>query len=130
MSGRAKGFALLGVVFLLGAAAGGGGVFAMVERQHAAIARGDAGALENKRLKSLTKKLDLDDAQRAQIQAVLTRDKDDSKALSREMMERCGQPLRDHKKEVDAEIRAVLRPEQQAKFDAMVDERKRHAVVR
>ena len=38
------------------------------------------------------------------------------------LMERCAGPLREQRARVDAEIRAVLTPEQQQRFDKLVKE--------
>ncbi len=46
------------------------------------------------------------------------------------MMERCGQPLRDHKRDVEAQIRAELRPDQQTKYDKLTEERKSRVRLR
>jgi len=122
-----RGYLVLAFVFVLGAAAGGGGAFAWHEQRQAAMFRDRGGPdFEGHRLHGLARRLDLDAAQQDKIRAILTDDRDESRALGRDMFDRCGQPLRDHKAKVDAAIRAVLRPDQQARYDALVEERREH----
>ncbi len=124
---RVKAHLFVAAVFLLGAAAGGGASYAYVERRHAALLRDDGGrGFEDRRIRGLARKLDLDDAQETQVRAILDQDRAQVRDLSRDMFEHCGQPLRDHKAKVDADIRAVLRPDQQARYDQLVDERREH----
>ena len=125
MSPRTKGLLVLGAVFLLGGVAGGGSAWAVAQRQHAAVLREEPRRAEVRRLAALRRKLDLDDDQEARVRAILDRDADDSRALGRDMMDRCGEPLRDHKTAVDAQIREALRPDQRARFDKLTDERRR-----
>ncbi|CAN5741799.1 hypothetical protein BH09MYX1_BH09MYX1_31900 [soil metagenome] len=125
---RWKGYAALAFVFVLGAAAGGGAVYSLAQKRHAAMLR-DEGAFEGRRVNALSRKLDLDPDQKTKVSAILAKDREDSKVLGKDMVEKCGQPLRDHKADVDAQIRAVLRADQQTRFDQLVDERKGHAWV-
>ncbi len=109
---RRKGYAVLVLVFVLGAAAGGGVVYSVTQRRHAAML--DEQGLHARRLNALSRKLDLDADQKAKVGDILDQDREDSKAL-----------LRDHRAEVDAKIRAVLRPDQQTRFDQMTEDRRR-----
>lgn len=118
---------MLGLVFLLGALTGGAGGFALAHRRHASMLREERR--EGYRLRALTRTLDLDADQQQKVGAILAKDRDEARALGREVMERCGQPLRDHKARVEGEIRSVLRPEQQRRFDALVEERREHLVL-
>ncbi len=124
MTSKTKGYLVLAVVFVLGAAAGGGAMFAYSDQRHAALLREDGKEFESRRLHALSRKLDLDADQESRIRTILQTDRDDSRQLSRAMLQRCGQPLRDHKTKVDADIRAVLRPDQQARYDKLVAERR------
>lgn len=123
MTAKWKSVAALVAVFVLGAAAGGGAVYAHSQKRHAAMLR-DGRDVEGRRLAALSRKLDLDGDQKTKIGAILSQDHDDTKALNKDMMEKCGQPLRDHRADVEAQIRAVLRPDQQKKFDHIIEERK------
>ncbi len=102
-----KGYAVLAAVFLLGAATGGGVVFSVAQRRHAAMMQ-DPKEMNGRRLNALSRKLDLDEDQKTKISEILSKDREDRRA------------------EVEAQIRAVLRPEQQTKFDEMIEQRKEH----
>ncbi len=117
-------YLVLAGVFVLGAASGGAGAFAYVQQKHAAFLRQDRHGFEDRRLRALTRKLDLDETQQQRVRAILEKDGVEARNLSRDMLDRCGQPLRDHKVSIDAEIRAVLRPEQQQSYDQLTEERR------
>ena len=119
-----KPYAVLAAVFVLGAAAGGGAVFAIAQRRHAAM-WADEGALRHRKVEALGRRLDLDASQKQQIQAILDKDKTDRDTLEDDMIEKCGQPLRNHDADVEAQIKAVLRPDQKAKFEQMLEHRKK-----
>ncbi len=102
MKGKFLGWLIVINVFVLGAIAGGAGVFAWSTQQHTAMVR--EGAVDTHRARVLGRKLDLDDTQESRVAAILT----------------------DHKGRADDEIRYVLRPDQQRRFDHMVSERPRH----
>jgi Spy/CpxP family protein refolding chaperone len=95
---RGRAAALLLAVFLLGAAAGAAGL-SLGERALRGPERRHGRALERQ-----TRDLDLDAAQRREIEAILRR--------QRERMHPVFEESR-------REIRAVLRPDQQARFDAL-----------
>lgn len=71
-----------------------------------------------KRLDHLKKKLNLTDEQQKKIQSIQESKREKKKAIHEQM-----KALHD---ETQAEIRAVLTPEQQAKFDEMKANRKEH----
>ncbi|SRR6266540_709618 len=119
-------YLVLAGVFALGAASGGAAGFAYVHQKHATLLRQDGHGFENRRLRGLTRKLDLDEAQQQSVGAILDNDREEVRNLSREMFDRCGQSLRDHKANIDAQIRAVLRPEQQQTYDRLIEERREH----
>jgi hypothetical protein len=98
---RTKGYLVLVAVFLLGAATGGGASFALTQKRHAAILR-NAGGPREPRLTVLKRKLDLDADQEARVGVI----------------------LHEHRGQVDTEIRAVLRPDQQTRFDKLIEQRK------
>lgn len=124
---RAKGYLVLGAVFVLGAAAGGAGAHAFDARRHAAVlGEGGRRVFEMRRMHALSRKLDLDGAQEQKIGAIFEAEHAEMRTLSRDMMDKCGQPLRDHKAKIEAQIRAVLRPDQQKRFDELVEERREH----
>ena len=124
VSRRAYGYLLLGAAFAVGVACGGGAAFGFVAHRHAAILREDGRAPETRRLRVLTRRLDLDADQEQRIHAILAKDRDTMRELGRSMFERCGEPLREQKTRVESDIREVLRPEQQRRYDQMLDDRR------
>jgi len=121
VSGRRLGYVLMLSVFLLGVIVGGGAAFAWSQESHAAVVR-EGKVLQRYRLRALTRKLDLDRAQQARVADILEDDNDVSKALGKEMVQRCGQRLREQKVRVDGEIRDVLRPDQLRRFERLFEE--------
>jgi Spy/CpxP family protein refolding chaperone len=109
---RIKAYAVLGGVFLLGALAGGGSVFAISQREVRAFARGERRAFEHRRLDALERELDLTSQQRAQIAAIFDAHREQQRELRRSLMERCGEPIREQRRKLHAEIDAVLTPAQ------------------
>lgn len=127
--GRFSPYLLLTAVFVLGAAAGGAASYAYAQQRHAALfASGEDGraAFENRRMRGMARKLELDEDQEKRISAILAKARDEARDVSRDMFEKCGEPIRAQRARVDAEIRAVLRPDQQQRYDELVDERREH----
>lgn len=110
-------------VFVLGAIAGGGAALAYAQSEHGPTA--SEGKVSHRRLRALTRKLDLDREQQSRVASILTDDEDQSRVLGHDVVERCGQRLRDHKSHVDDEIRTVLRPDQRRRFERIVEQRRR-----
>ncbi|HMI84635.1 MAG TPA: hypothetical protein VK550_11105 [Polyangiaceae bacterium] len=123
VSRRVYGYLVLAAAFAVGVASGGGAAFAYVAQKHAAMLRDDGRGPETRRLRILTRKLELDADQEQRIRSILTQDRDTLRDLGRSMFERCGEPLRAQKVRVEADIRGVLRPEQQRRYDDLLDER-------
>ena len=71
------------------------------------------------RMRALQRTLQLSSDQRRTISAILERDAPTRRQLMDDAIQSCGEPLRDHKAQIDAEIRAVLRPDQQVRFDEL-----------
>jgi protein CpxP len=69
--------------------------------------------------RALQRELGLTSQQRDAVQGILERQLPERRRLMSDMLQHCGDPLRVHKAKVDAEIRAVLNPEQQRRFDAL-----------
>jgi Spy/CpxP family protein refolding chaperone len=120
---RAKGAAVLVAVFALGAMAGGGGTYAWLRRDDLA-AEDDRGGRSPRRLRALERSLDLTPSQRDQVRAIMAESGDQRRQIAQEMYERCGDGLRTHHDGVSARIRALLTPEQQARFDAITAEQR------
>jgi Spy/CpxP family protein refolding chaperone len=78
------------------------------------------GATRNEqRMRAMQHALDLTAQQRVTIAAILDRQAPERRRLMGEMMRQCGDSARSHKSKVDAEIRAVLNPDQQVRFDQL-----------
>lgn len=120
---RAKGAAVLVAVFALGAMAGAGGTYGWLRRDDIA-AEDDRGGRSPRRLHALERSLDLTPAQREQVRTIMARSGDQRRQIAQEMYERCGDGLRTHHDGVSAQIRALLTPAQQTRFDAITAEQR------
>ena len=114
-----RGYLMLVAVFALGAAAGGTSVFAVLKHRSTAMLVDDR--VNERRL---------DGAQRQQIAAILNQAQGEARAISWQTDARCGHPLLDHRTQVDDRIRAALRGEQQARFDALLTLRRERETSR
>jgi Spy/CpxP family protein refolding chaperone len=115
---RVKGLSILAVVFLLGVLAGGAGAFAWGQRRVAALVSDEEGTLrESRRLRALSRKLELTGDQEERIAAVFQKQRTLHREAMESMFAECGEDVRALRTELDANIRAVLTPEQQAGFD-------------
>ena len=120
VSRRVLGYLLLAAAFAVGVACGGGAAFAYVAKRHTAMLHEGRGP-EVRRMRVLTKRLDLDADQEQRVRDILAKDRDTTRDLGRAMFEKCGAPLREQKTRVDAAIRDVLRPDQQQRYDELLD---------
>jgi hypothetical protein len=78
------------------------------------------GAPHNEqRMRALQHALNLSPEQRTLVAAILERQAPERRRLMGEMMQKCGDPVRAYKAKADAEIRAVLNPGQQIRFDRL-----------
>jgi Spy/CpxP family protein refolding chaperone len=102
--------------FGLGTVAGGFGVRGYMLRGFAQRLHGPPGRARMAfRVEAMARRLDLSTEQRTKIEKILDAHEQERRAL----MERCAPDHRTLKDKVDGEIRAVLEPEQQKKFDEM-----------
>lgn len=106
-------------VFLLGGVAGAGVAVAYL-RHEARELVSEPRFRDRARLRGLTRLLDLSDEQRERVKAVFERHQSERQAAFAEMLEKCGDSVKKQKAAVDGEIRAVLDPSQQSKFDSLV----------
>lgn len=113
---------MLTALFLLGGATGVFGTLAFVHRREARMVRNGQG-FEDRRMHGLARRLDLDDEQRAALRALMRDNREQSRALGKEMMDRCGEPLRAHHAAFDTKLRALLRPEQIQRYEELQRER-------
>jgi Spy/CpxP family protein refolding chaperone len=118
-------YALLCAVLLLGSVIGAGATYAYLRRPAEITATQDSPRVRREKIDALSKELDLNDAQRAKVEGILEASQQERMRRMRVMHETCGEPVREHKKRVDGEIRAVLTPEQQKRFDVLAEKQDR-----
>lgn len=124
-SRKLNAYVLLFVAFVLGAASGGAMTYGFVKREQVALLDdGARGLIEERRMHALSRKLDLDDEQRARIADIFEANRASKHAIDEDVMLRCGGRLDEHRAKLDADIRAVLRPEQRERFDELVQKRR------
>lgn len=124
---KLKGIGIFILVFALGVLFGGAGSRALLQRRYAALFRDRDKVFQLRRLGALSHRLDLDDAQETRVRDIMGKYADKRRELTRDIIDRCGAPLRDQKVQLDGEIRALLRPEQQARYDKLLkDSERRH----
>jgi Spy/CpxP family protein refolding chaperone len=114
---RLKAIALLVVVFALGAVAGAGATFSHMRREMAEFAFPPGLRPPKARMRALSHQLDLSSDQQDKVRAILERHQQDRRVLWDELMVKCGDSIRKQKADIDGEVRAVLTPAQQPKFD-------------
>jgi hypothetical protein len=119
---RMKAYGLLAAVFVLGVIAGGGAGWALSRRDYQDLVSGVPEAFEHRRLAALSSELDLRPEQRERIADIFRRRRGERRQLMKTTFERCGDPLRKYKAQVNTEIHAVLDPAQRQRFDLMVKE--------
>ena len=119
---KLKGYGALLLVFVLGLLAGGAGSRAMLQRRYARLFRDRFSVFEHRRLGALSHRLALDDAQEDKVRGIMAKYGQERRELARAMYDKCGEPLRTQKAQMDSEIRALLRPDQQIRYDALVND--------
>lgn len=110
---------LLGV-FVLGAATGSALTRFFVHRQMAGLFGPEGERSRRFKLRALSRRLDLSASQERAVGEIMRRHSPERRRLMREAMQACGPRMRAHKAAVDAEIRQLLSPEQQKRFDELV----------
>jgi len=114
---------ILGVllVFLLGALAGAA-VVHRVDRQGAeAVIEGRGGATADLIVRRLSRSLDLDSAQRDQVRAIVTETRREIIEIRKPVQAQVEATIERSR----ARVRAILRPDQQEKFDRIRSERRK-----
>jgi Spy/CpxP family protein refolding chaperone len=125
-SAQWKAATLLVGVFLLGGITGVGGTLAFVAHERAELGHFDLGRRGEVQLHALSRHLNLTAEQRKKVSALLEQRGPMRQQAMRNAMEKCGDSLKEEKGRLDKEIRALLDPQQQARFDeisAKQDER-------
>ena len=74
---------------------------------------------ERARIRGLARLLDLTDAQRDRVRAVMEGHRRQRLAAYSDMIDKCGHPVREEKERMDSEIRAILTPAQRDRFDTL-----------
>ena len=118
---------LLMLLFALGAATGVFATLAFVHHREARSLRAGAAGFEERRMRGLARRLDLDDDQREQVHALLEKNREEVRGLKRKLADECVAPLASHRDAFDASLKKVLRPEQVARYDELQKERNARA---
>lgn len=116
---RTKAIALLVAVFALGGISGASATFAYSRHELAEMAFPPGLRPPQARMRGLVRALGLTDTQARQVRTILEHHQGDRRALWDDLIEKCGDPIRKQKASLDAEIRAVLTPDQQRRFDEL-----------
>jgi Spy/CpxP family protein refolding chaperone len=117
---KLKGYAALLLVFVLGILLGGASSRAILQRRYRAWFRDPSVVFERRRLGALAHRLKLDDTQEDRARDIFGKYAKQRRDLTREIMVRCGARLHAQKIQMDSEIRALLRPDQQARYDQLI----------
>ena len=110
---------ILSSVFALGAIAGVGALTAWHGEFRRDVAQFGLGPRAARPMVAMMRRLDLTVQQQQAIGAILARHAPMRRAIMQDMAGRCGQELDREKSAQDSEIRAVLNPEQRARFDEL-----------
>src|SRR3954463_9432297 len=117
-------YGIVAGIFALGASAGAASGYAVANKRLAAVLREDRpGMGDARRMEALSSQLDLTREQRRQVRQIMERHRDENRQLTRAMYEKCGDDLQSLRARVDAEIRAVLTPEQARRFAELMEKR-------
>lgn len=122
-SAQLKGYGAFALVFVLGLLVGGAGSRALLQRRYGRLFKDPSALFERRRLGALAHRLNLDDAQEERVRGILSKYASQRRSLTRDIMDRCGAPLHAQKTQLDGEIRSVLRPDQQARYDQLLKDR-------
>jgi Spy/CpxP family protein refolding chaperone len=117
-------YAVALAIFVLGGVAGGAVAHALSERDERELAAGGFEGFEQRKLRALTRKLDLSDEQRERVRVILREDRGARRKMTEEAFARCGKPLEQHRSETDARIRELLNPEQKQRFEEIARRRR------
>jgi Spy/CpxP family protein refolding chaperone len=109
------------VVFLLGALAGAAIVHRVDRQSVEGVLSGRRGATADLIVRRLTRSLDLDPAQQDQVRAIVTETRHDIGEIRKPVQPQIEATIERSR----ARVRAILRPEQQEKFDRIQAERRK-----
>jgi Spy/CpxP family protein refolding chaperone len=109
------------LVFLLGAIAGAAVVYRVGHQRVDAVLSGRGGATVDLIVRRLTRSLDLDPAQRDQVRAIVTETRRDIVEIRKPVQPQIESAIERSR----VRVRAILRPDQQEKFDRIQAERRK-----
>ncbi len=109
------------MVFLLGALAGAAVVHRVDRQSVEAVLSGRGGATVDLIVRRLSRSLDLDSAQRDQVRAIVTETHQDIDRIRKPLQPQIEATIERSR----ARVRAILRPDQQEKFDRIQAERRK-----
>ena len=121
---KVKAAAVLLLVFLLGGVAGAAVMRVRVRREMIGYGSEPGPRAHRMRMRALSRALDLDPEQEARVRDIFEKHRAEREGLMAAAMNECGAPLEAHRKKMDDAIRAILRPEQRAKFDSLKQRRR------
>lgn len=122
---RLKAYGALAGMFVLGAISSAAVYHAVVRHEDARFFSGDRSTFEARLVSTMGRELELDDAQLARLRDIFEKHADERRRLVRQEHETCGGPMNQHRERIDGEIRALLNPEQRARFETLRAERRR-----
>jgi hypothetical protein len=120
-----KAVAGVALVFLLGVAAGGVGMYRYHRKTFDRFARGGPEMVSEFFIRKLSRELSLDASQKERIEAIVRRTAGEAREVRQQFHPKIEEILEKGRREV----RAELRPEQQRRFDEIMAER-RHRMER
>ncbi|RYZ10270.1 MAG: hypothetical protein EOO73_01455 [Myxococcales bacterium] len=125
MSPKLKVYGVVLGIFVLGAGAGGAAGYAVASKRLAEALGDDRPAQGDARraVAAMSRELDLSREQRQKVRDIMERHRDENRVLMRDMVEKCGSDLQGLRQRVDGEIKQVLSPEQQKRFQELTDKR-------
>ncbi len=128
MSPKLKVYGVVVGIFVLGAGAGGAAGYAVASKRLADALGDDRPALGDARrtIAGMSRELNLSREQRQKVRDIMERHRDENRELMRNMVDKCGTDLQSLRDRVDGEIKSVLDPEQQQRFQKLVEKRGKH----
>ena len=124
MSPKLKIYGIVLGIFVLGASAGGAAGYAVASKHLAEVLGDDRPGLgDARRFEAMARELDLTRDQRQRVRSIMEHHRDENRYLTRAMLEKCGEDMRELRQRVDEEIREVLDPEQEKRFKDLTEKR-------
>jgi len=117
-----KAIAGIGLVFLLGMAAGGLVTLRFAKKRLQRIAHGEPAYTTDEIVRALRHRLNLDATQRDQVRAIVAATQQQIQTIRQQSDPQLGSAIQT----AVSQVRAVLRPDQREEFDRLVAERRGH----